>query len=289
MINFDQYQFLSTHIGGESSFNLLTIAFEFFCLCEESKCFSRSDMIRTICSGALTLVCGTAAVAADLPVRTYSNEAAYATPAYSWTGFYVGANIGGAWANNDTGFSLVGVGGIGPFTRGNDTTAFIGGGEVGVDYQFASNWLVGIEASLEGGNFHRSYSDSAGDTIGEKSGWIGSVTGRLGYTWGPGLIYGKGGVSFRNNQLPAVAFGFVATPFTSSQQTTGYVVGGGFEYMFAPSWSAKVEYNHYDFGNSNYNVAAFAPVPFSIKSSASALTIGANYHFNSIGWVAAKY
>src|SRR5437868_14605128 len=80
-------------------------------------------------------------LAADLPARTYSKAPAYAPPApvYSWTGFYIGGHIGGAF-NGDNGFGGAGV------VNSNNNGAFLGGVQGGADYQFAPNWLVGVEA-----------------------------------------------------------------------------------------------------------------------------------------------
>ena len=225
----------------------------------------------------------TAAFAADLPVRGDNKDLIYSAPAYNWTGVYVGANIGGGWGNNNTGL-VTGVGGP-TLTRGQDTTSFVGGGEIGADYMVAPNWLIGIEALIEGGRFHVHYADGVGESIDLKNGWIGAVAGRLGYTWGPSLLYGKGGVAFRNNPTTAIASAFAPiSTFTSVQNTTGYTYGLGFEYMLARAWSAKIEYNHYDFGNATFTVAdpnaIFLPGPFAIKSSVSTVTVGANYHFN---------
>src|SRR5580704_13548582 len=78
------------------------------------------------------------ALAADLPARTYSKAPAYTAPevVYNWTGFYIGGNIGGAFADNN---SLQGSNG-----------RFMGGVQAGFDYQFAPNWVVGVEASTTG-------------------------------------------------------------------------------------------------------------------------------------------
>src|SRR6202166_3661404 len=73
------------------------------------------------------------AVAADMPARPYTKAPAYTAPeaVYNWTGFYIGGNIGGAFAGNN---SLEGSGG-----------RFMGGVQGGFDYQFATNWVIGAE------------------------------------------------------------------------------------------------------------------------------------------------
>jgi len=116
----------------------------------------------------------------------------------------------------------------------------------------------------------------------DRSDWLASVTGRLGYTWGPGLIYAKGGVAFRDdNGLSA------NIPGVTDRKSTGYTVGGGLEYMFAPAWSAKVEYQYYNFDTTS---AAFTDgTALSYKDDLHTVKVGLNYHFNWGGPVVAKY
>ena len=229
------------------------------------------------------------AVAADLPARTYTKAPVYAAPVYNWTGFYVGAHIGAGFRdNNSANFTAFG------FNNGNNDANFLGGGQVGADYQFAPNWLVGVEGQISGlSDNNRTFVNAAGAGIRDHSDWLASVTGRLGYTWGPGLLYAKGGVAFRDdNGLTAFAAPGVATPFTTNRDQTGYTVGGGLEYMFAPAWSAKVEYQYYNFGNTNV-IAAGLPAPFTTggayRDDLHTVKVGVNYHFNWGGPVVAKY
>src|SRR6202035_3023569 len=77
------------------------------------------------------------ALAADLGARTYTKAPAYAAPIYNWTGFYIGGHIGGAF-NSDNNFRGL--------TNGNNDGRFLGGVQGGADYQFAPNWVLGVEA-----------------------------------------------------------------------------------------------------------------------------------------------
>ena len=239
--------------------------------------------MKTILLGGVALLAlGTAsAFAADLQPRTYTKAPAYApAPIYNWTGFYIGGHLGGAF-NGDS-------------ALGNASN-FLGGVQVGGDYQFAPNWVVGIE-----GQYSFASRDTAsgafpgGFTVSDRNGNLSSVTGRLGYTWGPGLIYAKGGVGFRDNESVNVtntASG-ATIPFTAGTHDTGYTVGAGLEYMFAPSWSAKVEYQYYNFGDTNITVPA-APAggasSVSYRSDEHTVKAGVNYRFNWGGPVVAKY
>ena len=75
------------------------------------------------------------AFAADLPPRRYTKAPAVATSIYNWTGFYIGGHIGGAF-NGDNGFAG---------TNSDSNGQFLGGVQIGGDYQFAQNWVIGVE------------------------------------------------------------------------------------------------------------------------------------------------
>jgi outer membrane immunogenic protein len=229
------------------------------------------------------MLVSTASFAADLP-RSYSKAPVYApaVPYYNWTGVYVGAHLGAAFGGDDS-FAT-----NDPFLRGSSRdAAFLGGGQIGADYQFAPNWVVGAEGQISGlSNNNRTFSNGV-DAFRDRSDWLASITGRLGYTWGPGLIYAKGGVAFRdNNGLEATA-GFL--PAVTDRNDTGYTVGGGFEYMFAPAWSAKVEYQYYNFDTTNVRFTTPGTRSLSYKDDLHTVKVGVNYHFNWGGPVVAKY
>jgi outer membrane immunogenic protein len=230
---------------------------------------------------------GTAsAVAADLPARTYTKAPVYApAPVFNWTGIYVGAHIGAAFGGDD-GFTADAA--LGPVTSSNRDASFLGGGQIGADYQFAPNWVVGIEGQISGiSNNDRNFTSALGPTVRDRSDWLASVTGRLGYTWGPGMIYAKGGVAFRDDSGLEIAGVPGGLGVTTDRENTGYTVGGGFEYMFAPAWSAKVEYQYYNFDTTT---VAFTGVPvLSYKDDLHTVKVGINYHFNWAGPVVAKY
>jgi outer membrane immunogenic protein len=207
---------------------------------------------------ALAVLAAAPANAADLAARPYTKAPMMApAPVYNWTGFYLGGHIGGAFRGNDT-----------VFGTSNDGR-FIGGVQVGYDQQFAPNWVLGLEANY-------SFMDS-GNGAGFANRNLGSVTGRLGYTWGPAMLYAKGGYAWADTRR---TFGF------ANEGRDGYTVGGGLEYMFSPSWSGKVEYQYYDFGRVN----TFAPLAFgSFRNEEHTIKVGLNYRFNLGGPVVARY
>jgi outer membrane immunogenic protein len=101
------------------------------------------------------------------------------------------------------------------------------------------------------------------------------------------MIYAKGGVAFRDNKSLEASPFLASLGVTSDRDDTGYTVGGGFEYMFAPAWSAKVEYQYYNFDNTNVSVAG-VPV-LNYRDDLHTVKVGVNYHFNWAGPVVAKY
>jgi outer membrane immunogenic protein len=223
------------------------------------------------------------AMAADLGARTYTKAPAYApVPMYNWTGFYVGGHVGGAFASDN---SIAGG-----LTLG-DNGQFIGGVQGGYDYQFAPNWVFGVEGQYSwSGNQNNGVNFTVGGVnynYTSKQDGLGSATARLGYTWGPALLYVKGGYAFADysESFTNVTTGAALALAKSNQD--GYTVGAGLEYMFAPSWSAKVEYQYFDFGNTAFTVGG---TTYDVKNDEHTVKAGLNYRFNWGGpLAAAKY
>jgi outer membrane immunogenic protein len=223
------------------------------------------------------------AFAADMPARTYTKAPPpYTAPAvvYNWTGFYIGGHVGGAFAG-DNGL------------QSNDAR-FLGGVQAGADYQFAPNWVLGAEAQyswLSGGTNHNLIFPAGTVVNGRVADQIGSVTGRIGYTWGPGLIYAKGGYAWRDGNTIGVANAAgVPQPFTTSGNSKdGYTVGAGLEYLFAPNWSAKAEYQYYNFGNTTLTTAPVDAVGARFRNDEHSVKVGVNYRFGWGGAPASRY
>ena len=111
--------------------------------------------------------------------------------------------------------------------------------------------------------------------------WLASVRGRLGYTWHRVLIYVTGGVGWGNYDYAATA-GFSTNASTSFNETKiGWVIGGGGEWSFAPGWSVRAEYLHYEFdGTSRTVTAAGDTVSFGWSdTSVDVVRAGVNYRF----------
>ena len=227
----------------------------------------------------LTTVMAGAAVAADLPARPYVKAPpVVAPPPFTWTGFYIGANIGGAWAggdiiNNTTGAS-VGVGSSG---------AFIGGGQVGYNYQFAPNWVVGIEGTVDGiaSNNKGTGNIVIGPNTFNASGratWDATLAARLGYAVDNWLFYAKGGGAWvaLDGTVNNLTTG---TSISRSPTQGGWMAGGGVEWAFAPSWSAKLEYDY--LGINGEQIGANTGTIFTLHNpNVQQVTVGVNYLFH---------
>ena len=86
------------------------------------------------------------ATAADLARRPVVAPAPIIVPAFSWTGFYVGANLGGAWSSTTVTSNITGA------NWKPSNTTFIGGGQLGYNYQWpGSNWVIGAEWTFDWG------------------------------------------------------------------------------------------------------------------------------------------
>src|SRR3569623_924277 len=215
------------------------------------------------------------AVGADLGARPYYNKApAYAAPIYNWTGFYIGAHLGGAFSsdNNFSGLS----------TGNNGNGRFLGGVQVGGAWQFHPNFLIGVEGQYcwLSGSVGAVFPGGIAYTNDQRG--LGSITGRVGYTWGPGLLYVKGGYAYSDNN-EKVTLGGVPVGFTiAGDHRNGYTDGAGHEYMLAPNWTDKAEYQYYNFGSATFTAPA-ALVPGTFTTDDHTFKAGLNYRINWAG------
>lgn len=228
--------------------------------------------------------------AADLGARpAYKAPAVAPAPMFSWTGFYIGGHVGYGWGRND--WTDVGgglLGGAPGSTFGNDTDGFLAGGQAGFDWQFAPNWVLGIEGQGSWANLDGSTTVAGPAPVGTFSNdinWLTSVTGRLGFTQNNWMLYVKGGGAWADFDHTA-SFAAPGATTTASHTRSGWTAGGGFEYAFTPGWSAKVEYQYYDFGSDRYAFPVFpagASAPTDIDSQIHTVKVGLNWRFGGLG------
>jgi outer membrane immunogenic protein len=250
--------------------------------------------------GSMALVAFAAAPALAADMNAVPAPIDTKAPLYSWTGCYVGANLGGGWSKQDQArIDQIGVGPAAANYGSESDSAFIGGFQIGCDYQFAGNWVVGAQGQVDGGNMSGSHVLPAfpNFTMYDKTSAVGSATVRLGYLFAPQVLgYVKGGVARARNSDSL--FKSVPTSFLSESSgwwnRTGWTVGGGVEWMFAPGWSVFGEYNYMDFGTNTVTfIAAPGLLPVgehvNVVETTQMALVGVNYKFNWAQPVVAKY
>jgi outer membrane immunogenic protein len=255
-------------------------------------------LLGSVATGAL--VAAGSASAADLgprPVYKTPPPAAAPVPVFSWTGCFVGAHGGWGWGRKEVREVLVASFASHSASRSNsiDTDGAIFGGQIGCDYQFWGNWVIGIQGDFAGARITGDQnlgttpfgvaSTDAGITH-VRTDWLASVTGRIGWTgWLPRtLFYIRGGGAWVRDKFDFISVNGNNDEFfaTGTQTRSGWTIGGGIEYALAPNWSIFAEFNHYDFGNKT--VARFlstrSVTTFDAKQRIEAVRVGVNYRFN---------
>jgi outer membrane immunogenic protein len=223
----------------------------------------------------LAALMATPAMAADMmPLK-----APPVTPVWGWTGFYIGADAGAAWATDKVS-PLVADGGTFPRSNKISTNGVLGGATAGYNYQFSS-FLLGIEGDIGAMEIGGSKADALGGTEIDNlnNGLYGDVTGRVGFVWGSALLYGKGGWAFYNGQ-GSTTTGLAGFTVGQTGTFTGWTYGGGLEYRLGGPWSAKAEYLHFAFGTKDASLTSGAGVfPYANALSADTVKFGLNYQF----------
>ena len=172
-------------------------------------------------------------------------------PIFTWTGIYIGAQIGYAWGTSNTNIGD----NFGDFTSfSTNNSGVIGGAHVGYNVQL-SQFVVGLEGDVDGSSLSRTVSGTpfidgrvlVPVTISSNLNVQGSIRGRVGYAWDRVLLYATGGVAFAGiNGSISTLFGYDSISTTR----VGWTVGGGLEYAVTNNWSIRAEYRYAQFGHS---------------------------------------
>lgn len=292
-------------------------------------------LIRTGAAALGVLAIASQAYAADIYTGGGLKDVPVAPPPPPlWTGFYAGIHLGAAWTDYGNSHNTFydncstpsgnpcgskpddpSVGTVFNNKSNDEATAFGGG-------QFGYNWMpygwtsvvLGIEVDIDGvgGNNERTAFANTYDgtgaltginavTVKTEGGFAGDVTGRLGWTWGPAMIYAKGGFAWLDTKFSVrassydnsgVTGGLATASFSDDTTLTGWTVGAGVEWLLSPNWSVKLEYLHFDFSGDNRN---WSPTfyydgttatncnnwNFNHDVTVDTVKLGVNYHLSS--------
>jgi outer membrane immunogenic protein len=212
------------------------------------------------------------ALAADLPSRAPPPVYLPPVPIFTWTGIYIGGQIGYAWGQDHNDFvTAFPAGGLLPVAVfadnnfGQNPNGVIGGAHVGYNYQI-NQWVLGLEGDVNGTSMKKTvvfapggflapvgFVGAGGVAATTRADIQGSIRGRIGVAWDRALLYATGGVAFGGFNTSYSFFSpLFATGGTSSFSTTrvGWTVGGGIDYAVTNNWSVRAEYRYTDFGRS---------------------------------------
>ena len=208
-----------------------------------------------------------------------------------WTGFYLGGNFGGGFANANSSFTLAGN----AFTSGTlvGSGANLDGVNGGI--QAGYNWqigivLLGVEGDVQAADQNQTLNSFCGLTCSvtetAKLDWFGTFRGRAGIAVKDVLFYGTGGLNWTHgeNDFTGTLNGTTTNLANFTHDNLGWVAGGGVEWMFWYGWSAKIEYLFLQNSNSNSTIPVSTvlgggTLTDTAKASNNVVRLGVNYHF----------
>jgi outer membrane immunogenic protein len=253
-------------------------------------------MKKFLLSTVALVALGASASAADLAPR-YAKAPMMVDPAYNWTGFYVGLHAGAASTDGDLTTQVTdGFFFNDQITNTFRKTGFIGGGQIGYNYQ-SGMAVFGLEADASSLNVKSSVSgfdpffSGKGNTatLSSSIDWLVTARARAGIAATPALLlYVTGGlavagvnVSYQNN---AIAPGVLLSNSLSVNETRyGWTAGFGAEYALGGNWSVKGEYLRVMLGDTTVNVpfdpATNATGSIKVSQNVDLIRAGLNYKF----------
>ena len=254
--------------------------------------------LTTVATAAITAT--SAAIAADLPRPGPAGPPGFIPPPmFSWTGCYLGASVGLGQSHTQW-QDVTPDGNIDMFTTSNRTAHTNGGGgvfggQLGCDWQVSNNWVLGLQGTVHGADINSTQQNQLNFpwSLTNNVDWYSTLTGRVGWAMNNFLIYGKGGFAWADSRMEVQNSG--VTIFNGSTTRTGWTIGTGVEWGFAPNWSAFAEFNYLSFGNTTNSLVnnvvmmngeafggANAPFAFNTKMQMETFMVGLNYRFR--GW-----
>ncbi len=245
-------------------------------------------MKTALLAAAIAAFAGTA-FAADLPPAHVPVKAVAPPPIASWTGCYLGAGAGYDVWNQDHVTTFGGVGATARTTTGG--RGWFGTAQLGCDYQFDANWVVGVFGDGNWGNMKGDFQDSGFQLYGkEKEKWSWAAGGRVGYLINPNFMgfFTAGWSEGHFDQINLINAAGAFSNIYPSHTYSGWFLGSGYEYRlpWLPGFTWKTEYRFTDFGNDNLTLltAAAVPTAFGMNSHKYEQTIRSELVWRFNGW-----
>jgi outer membrane immunogenic protein len=279
----------------------------------------KKSWLKGVAIAALTAVGAVAAQAADLPTKKEAPAPIFVPPPFTWTGFYIGANVGGIWESGSRSLtffnpsSAVWLSGYEPGGLGSGNAGVLGGGQAGYNWQSGA-FVLGVETDFDGTSLSKSNNfDSLpfagagiptgllGDSLlvhaKASLDWLGTTRARVGFVATPDnrlMFYGTGGVAYGGGSANFSVYdannNFLLTGNPSSSRV-GWTVGAGVEYAITNNITIKGEYLYVDLGSSNFTTPSFSSTAATLATlngiyasghinyDASIFRVGMNYKF----------
>jgi outer membrane immunogenic protein len=223
--------------------------------------------------------------AADMPAKAPVYKAPPSIVAYNWTGFYVGAHVGGGWSTKDW-FGIIGGA---PEVASPDPSGWLGGLQAGFNWQ-TGRFVLGVEGQISGADLRGSDELING---GVATGYfahtdvnmVATLAARFGVAFDHTLFYVKGGAAWVNEDH-WITQGNDPYLAKTGVTRTGWMVGAGIEQALWSNWSAKVEYNYMNFGS--YRISLYFPdgsfdSDRDLDQKIHVVKFGINYRFGDFG------
>jgi outer membrane immunogenic protein len=225
-------------------------------------------------AAAGVLLAGTSAIAADLtPVPP-----PVLAPVFNWTGFELGAQIGGG-----VGQTSVNLFDVLNFSKTYGDAGAFGGLHVGFNYQLMGPIVVGVQGEYNFAGISGNASAVPFNYLTTSIREFGSADARIGYAFDRLLVYAIGGFAYGDIRnainfqvtpgVPPFVTGYPNNRFFAANRY-GFDVGGGLEYNFFGNWTARAEYRYYNWGTRGFADAGFGnPVTIAIPNHTSKETL----------------
>lgn len=180
-----------------------------------------------------------------------------AIPAFSWTGGYVGGQIGYGWGKSR--FDVL-LNGYELKPRG-----FLGGVYAGYNFDLGNSVVLGVDADVTYNDVNKKI-DTGLETLKTELRWSGAVRARAGYAVDRFLPYIAGGVAFgqvKNNYSVSA----LNRSFSDKNTLTGWTIGAGVDYAATDNLIVRLEYRYTDYGRKDFDFGGASSIRNKFKTN----------------------